>query len=159
MHSFHDSQGRKWSLSLSLAQAKKLKDTLGVDLLDGGPSINRLASDPYTVANVLYLLCESQAAAAGVTDEQFGEALAGDAIDDATEALLNALVDFFPKRQRGTLKMMLEKLTQANSQAVTLAEKKLSSEAMDQMIQRGMQQAEAEIDALLAGDMSGNASV
>src|SRR5688572_4788438 len=102
MHQFKDSTGRVWSIAMSMAQAKKLKEhpQLKIDVLDGGDSLMRLATNPYDTANALYLLCEAQCLKSEVTDEQFGEALAGDVIDEATKALMNELVLFFPKRQR-----------------------------------------------------------
>ena len=36
-----------------------------------------------------------------ISDEDFGRGLGGDAIDSATTALLEELVDFFPQRRRG----------------------------------------------------------
>ena len=43
-----------------------------------------------------------------MTEEDFGRALAGDAIADATEALLNAVVDFFPVIDQGRIREVIE---------------------------------------------------
>jgi len=159
MHKFTDSAGREWQIAMSLGQARKLKDAIGIDVLDGGDSLAKLVTDPYTTANALYLLCESQAVKADVTDEQFGESLAGDAIDLATTALMDELVDFFPKRQREALRTMLAKLTKMQDDAEAMAKEKLNSAAMDAMIARELAAASQEIDKLLAGNSSGNAPV
>jgi hypothetical protein len=157
MHQFKDSGDRTWSLSLNLGEAKRLKDALAVDLLDPA-SLQKLCDDPYTVANVLYALCEGQAKAAGITDEQFGALLAGDTIDAATDALLAEIVDFFPRRQREALKSLLAKIQAARAEGVSLAEEKLTSPQMEQAIQRARQTASLKIDELLAsvGEPSGN---
>lgn len=157
MKSFTDSSGKTWNISLNLAQAKKVKERIGIDFLDGGQSLNRLATDPYILADTLFVLCESQATAANVTDLQFGEALSGDPIEAATDALLNELVDFFPSRQRGALQTLLAKWKQAQEQVATMTESKLTSEAMDQIIQRTMAQTESRLSSLIAGGSSGNA--
>ena len=93
MRTFKDNAGRTWSLTLSVWTVKKVRDLLGVDLLDlGGESASaqkpgllfRLISDPVLLVDVLYVVCKDQADSASVTDEQFGRAMGGDAIDAAT---------------------------------------------------------------------------
>lgn len=156
MHKFKDAAGREWELDFSLGMAAKLKDDLSVDVLDGGESLTKLATDPYTTANVLYLICEEQATKAEVTDEQFGRLLKGDVIDSATEALLAELVDFFPKRQREALRTMLAKLNGMQDEAAKMGADKLNSKAMDEMMTRELSKASQEIDRLLAGNSSGS---
>lgn len=150
MRPFKDKEGREWRLEMNVAQAKRLKDRLDIDVLDGGHSVNKLAQDPYTAANVLYVLCEQQATAAGISDEQFGALLAGDSFDDATTALLEELVDFFPKRQRETWKKMLAALATAKGDLVNLADRKLDSPELKTGMANLLKQAEAEIDAEIA---------
>lgn len=155
MKKFKDAAGREWAVVLNLAAAKKLKDELEIDLLDGGESMQRLAADPYTMANVLWLLCEKQAIAQNITDEQFGEALAGDPIDEATTALLEAIIDFFPQGRRKAMKPMLTKMMQIQDQAFALATRKMESQEMETLIQNAMSETEDQINALLIGSSSG----
>ena len=108
MRTFKDNAGRTWSLTLSVWTVKKVRDLLGVDLLDlggepaTGPSdkkpglLFRLIADPVLLVDVLYVVCKDQADGASVTDEQFGRAMGGDAIDAATKAFLEELADFTP---------------------------------------------------------------
>ena len=157
MRTFKDNTGREWQIALSIGSAKRIKDALGIDLLD--PSgVQRLADSPYDVANTLFVLCQEQATAAGISDEQFGGKLSGDSIDDATDALMLEIVDFFPKRQREALRTLLAKLGTAKDAAANLATTKVNSPQMDQAIQRAMQKAEADIDKMLAkvGESSGD---
>ncbi|MBQ6473453.1 MAG: hypothetical protein IJJ33_15815 [Victivallales bacterium] len=67
--------------------------------------------DPCLLCDILYAIHQPEAGKLGITDTQFGEALAGDSIEEATDALMNELIDFFPNRQRREL------LTQAMKQA------------------------------------------
>ena len=108
MRTFNDNAGRTWSLTLNVWTVKKVRDLLGVDLLDlGGESATgssdkkpgllfRLIADPVLLVDVLYVVCKDQADGASVTDEQFGRAMGGDAIDAATKAFLEELADFTP---------------------------------------------------------------
>lgn len=163
MRTFKDTAGREWQVALSIGTAKRIKDAIDLDILDNGQAVQRIATDPYLMGNVLFLVCEPQCKALGVTDEQFGESLAGDVIDDALTAFIEELVDFFPKRQRPALTAMLAKLTDVQDQAATLATAKVASPEMTARIQREMEKAASEIDHLLTADLlvggsgSGNA--
>ena len=118
MRTFKDNAGRTWSLTLSVWTVKKVRDLLGVDLLDlGGESASaqkpgllfRLIADPVLLVDVLYVVCKDQADSASVTDEQFGRAMGGDAIDAATKAFLEELADFTPSpRDRARARKVIE---------------------------------------------------
>ena len=114
MRTFKDGKGRTWEVALNVWQMKRLRDTLGIDLVnvigtspDGSVKvdlIDRIANDPVLLVDILWVLCEGGAKSAGVTDEDFGSSLAGDSIEDATRAFLDELVDFFPGARRLFLK-------------------------------------------------------
>lgn len=157
MRKFKDSEGREWALSLNIGEAKRVKDALALDLLDP-TSLQQLAGDPYLICNVLFVLCEKQAKDAGIDDAAFGRGLAGDSIDEATDAFLAELVDFFPKRQREALRNLLAQIQNTQNELAAMAADKASSPAMTEAIQRTKQQASDEIDRLLdaAGRSSGS---
>jgi len=104
MRSFKDNADRTWTVTLNIYAVKKVRDLLQVDLLDlggeeakpGAGLLYRLIADPVLLVDVLYVVCKEQADGAGVSDEQFGRAMAGDAIDAATRAFLEELADFTP---------------------------------------------------------------
>lgn len=157
MHRFQDNTGREWCLSLNGWQLKRLKELIGFDARDH-ESIFKAASDPALLCDVLYVLCQDQANKDGITDQQFGEAMTGDAIDAAADAYMQESVDFFPLRQRPAMKAMLAKIQETQTQATKLAEEKLNGAAMDQMIAKAMSEANRKIDDLLAGMSTGNSS-
>ncbi len=105
MAKFTDTEGRDWLIEINVATVKRLRAALpGVDLVDPAEDLfRRLATDPVLLADALYVICRVQVEERGLTDEDFGAALAGDAIEAATEAFLAALVDFIPSPQRRTL--------------------------------------------------------
>lgn len=150
MHKFKDNQGREWSVALDGWQINRLKNELGFVAVDF-ESIEKARTDYGLLANILFVLCESEAKERKVTDEDFGRSLFGQAMEDARDAYLKATIDFFPPSQQETLKTVLEKMASVQDQAVTLAKRKVNSLAMDEAIQREMAKAEKDIDALLAG--------
>lgn len=157
MHQFTDNEGRPWQLVLNGWQLKKLKETIDFDARDH-KSILRACEDPALICDIAFVLCEEQAQKANVTDRQFGEALSGDAIDDATEALLAELTDFFPRSQRLALTKVLATVKEYQTRATTLATEKLESPAMTSLIEKSIAEASQKIDSLLAGTSIGNSS-
>lgn len=118
MHSFIDSAGRNWTVRVDVGAVKRVRTVLGIDLMQVGEKrtsdgrkpgvLERLSSDPVLLVDVIYVLCEEQAKRLGVSDEEFGRAMLGDALDGAVKAMLGAVVDFFPNpRERAALKRVL----------------------------------------------------
>ena len=117
MRQFKDSADRTWELSVTVGTIRRVRDLVHVDLMEliggdegGNPELlTRLAADPVLLVDVLYAICKPQCDQAGVSDVEFGESLLGDAIDHATTALLEAIVDFFPSGRRPALTTILER--------------------------------------------------
>lgn len=150
MKSFKDNSGRTWNLSVDVSAIKRVRSLIDVDLLsiaDGkGKVLEQLVDDPIVLCDVIYCLCKPEADAKDVTDEDFGRAMGGDALGDATNALLEDLVNFFPKPKRDLLDKALRKLRSLQEMAQDIASKKLDSPEL-----------EAEMKALLKfGDSSGS---
>ena len=155
MRTFQDNAGRSWTVTLNVWTVKKVRDLLQVDLLDlggdeakpGNGLLYRLIADPVLLVDVLYVVCREQAEGANVTDEQFGRAMAGDAIDGATKAFLEELADFTPSpRDRARARKVIE----ATWKLIDRAQDVLDAKA-DGEIERA---AEAALSAL--GSSSGN---
>ena len=129
MATFTDNSGRTWTVQVNVETIRRVRAMVEVDLLDtaGGDVLERLITDPVLLCDVLYALCREQADGQGVTDEQFGRAMAGDAIDQATEALLEELSGFFPSRKRRLVRAALQKLDALGEMALRAAEEKLES--------------------------------
>jgi len=141
MHTFRDAEGREWQIAVNVATIKRVRDALDLDLLAAGDpdptkdAIVRLAGDPILLADTLFVLCREQAETRGVTDEQFGAALAGDPIDRATEALLAEIVDFTPAprdRERG--RKVLQKMNQVIERGRDLLDQRLNDPELDEKL-------------------------
>jgi hypothetical protein len=101
--SFTDNSGRTWELMIDVPTLRRVKQITGVNLSSIlKPGGSDALTDPVTLADVLYVVCQPAADAANVSDEDFGRSLRGDAIDAAGTALLEAVADFMPP-DRGAL--------------------------------------------------------
>ena len=116
MKSFTDNTGRTWTLVVNVATIKRVRALCGVDLNsiveveDGKPAaklLERLSGDPVLLVDVLYAVCRPECEQKGVSDEDFGAAMAGDAVEQATDALLDEIVDFFPAAKRKAFQRIL----------------------------------------------------
>ena len=111
MKTFTDNGGRTWTVSITVNAIKRVRGLLDVDLLEvvGGKLIDRLITDPVLLCDIVYAVCKPEADAQGVSDEDFGKAMAGDAIEHATTALLEELVSFSPSpRDRQFVEQRIE---------------------------------------------------
>ena len=136
MKSFTDNLGRTWTLVVNVATIKRVRALCGVDLNaiieveDGKPEtrlLEKLSTDPVLLVDVLYAVCQPECDRRQVTDEDFGSAMAGDAIDLATSALLDEIIDFFPDAKRQAFRKILS----ATRRFEEIAKKRLSKALAD----------------------------
>lgn len=149
---WRDNGGQTWSLTITVNTIKRVKQLVGVNLLEvfDGKLLGQLAEDPVLLVNTLYAVCQPQAEQREVSEEAFGESLVGDAIEQAAEALVQGLIDFFPQARRAVLARLWRATTEAQSQAVQLASDKLKSPLLNQALSGAMRKASDEIDLALA---------
>jgi hypothetical protein len=87
MHTFTDCKDRPWTVDLTVATLKRVREATGVNLYS-------LVDD-----GVLYVLCEPQVKERSLSPEDFGSGFRGDALEQAADAFVAELVDFFPNRR------------------------------------------------------------
>lgn len=112
---FIDSAGRPWVIVVNVPGIRRVQTMVGLDLVAAVTGRTKDLADPVKLVDVVYVLCKPQADAAGVTDEQFGEAMAGDAIDHACDALIQATCDFLPARKGGPLRGAFARICEADA--------------------------------------------
>jgi hypothetical protein len=111
MRSFVDTQSRRWTITVDVGAIRRVRALCGIDLLSiiafkeetqeaNTDLLEKLSSDPVLLVDVLYAICKPDADAQNISDEEFGRALSGDIIEDATHILLDEVVDFFPEAKR-----------------------------------------------------------
>lgn len=140
MKSFTDTAGRSWTIAINVDAIKRVRSLTQVDLLSvvEGTLIDQLGRDPILLVDVIYAACKPQADQQSVTAEQFGQAMAGDAIDGATQALLTELVDFFPKARRAPLAAVLGKSQAATTLLMQRATAKVEAISVEELIDKVM---------------------
>lgn len=125
MKPFTDNRGRTWDVALNVTALKRVRDLCAFDLLkiveDAGV-IARLIDDPVLLVDVIYAICRPQAETRDISDEAFGESMAGDAIERATEALLEEIVGFFPEAKRGPLRKAISTMRALEAEALRAIE-------------------------------------
>jgi len=139
MRIFKDIKNESWELAVNVAAIKKLRDLLNVDLLDIQATMPRLLGDPIFLVDVLYCLCKTQADAKSISDEQFGEAMAGDCLGVAKSSLIEELKSFFPSPEE---RQAVDRAIKKGCEMVDLLREKSLSK-LDQI------DMEAEVDLLL----------
>lgn len=136
MATFTDTESREWVVDIDVAALRRVRKRLDLNLMDaiGGPTLERLADDPVLLVDVLYCLCEDQAERDGVSDEDFGRGLRGDALDDAARAFLEALADFCPSRKARLIRGLVAKSGKAEEAILARAETMLASGEIDSLL-------------------------
>lgn len=141
MGSFKDNQERTWSIDLTVGKLKRIRSTLDINLLDGNPNtFDNLAEDVFVMHDLVWLLCEEQAAKREISEEEFGAAVVGDPIADAIGVVLGAIPDFFRGRKKSLLRKALAKMHEARTQAEKLAEETLDDPALQAKMLEAMRQ-------------------
>ena len=117
MHTFIDNAGRTWTLAVNVGAIKRVRALCGIDLANiisiepgKNPDVTvlmQLSNDPVLLVNTIYAICKLEADTKNISDEDFGQAMAGDAIENATTALLDEVVDFFPSAKRAIFQKIL----------------------------------------------------
>ena len=141
MKTFTDNAGRTWTIAINVDAIKRVRSLLNVDLLEivEGTLIEKLIRDPVLLCDVVYAVCKPEADAKTVSDEEFGRAMAGDAIEQATKALLEDLVGFSPSpRDRANLQKVLDTTWSVMERARDLIEKRLQSGELEKVVERAL---------------------
>lgn len=139
MKTFTDSKKRKWSVIVDVAAIKRVRDLTKLDLMqivEGREVIEKL-TNPSTIdelifqIDVLYAICKPDADKAAITDENFGEAMGGDAREAAIAALLEGLADFFPSHRQKPFKRALERLQEIRAKSMGMVMDRLNSPELE----------------------------
>ena len=150
MKSFTDNTGRTWTLAVNVGTIKRVRALCDVNLaniitIDSGTTpkvdlLERLGSDPVLLVDVLYAAIKPEADAKGVTDEDFGRAMAGDAIEMATTALLDEIIDFFPETKRRVFRKILDATRRFEAKGKVALQTLLDDPALDGKIDAALAQ-------------------
>ena len=152
MPTFKDENGRPWTVKIDVAAVKRIRESLQIDLMTAlsGDLISKIAADPVILVEILWLLVEKEAKAANIADADFGAAIAGDALERAGDTFLEALILFFPPRQRETLAKLKTKTDAMQAKAAKQANAQLETPEFDQAMENLLQTSLQELNATIA---------
>ncbi len=137
MKAFKDKGGVVWELEVTVGVVKRVRAVLKIDLAKFDETLYlRLSEDPVLLVDLLWVICEKQAQGRKVTDEQFGEGLAGDAIEEATTALLEAIADFFPGPKRSLFQKVISKTASIERTTSKLAIAKMDDPRLQEAMEK-----------------------
>jgi len=158
MPAFTDALKREWLVTIDAPKIQAVRTECQLDLagLDG-TAFQKLHDDPCLLVNVLWVLCRQQRT--DVTATQFGEALVGDPIEQATEALITAVTDFFPQRKRSLLRSLAQKQAAVITKGMELLTAKMGDPNLEaRMLEAAETRLTKELEAMLQ-DLTGPSSV
>lgn len=148
MKTFKDNQNREWIVTLNVAMMKDIRSQLGLDLinvitLDSKGDIkvdliDKIVNDPCLLVDILWVICSHQAKEEEITDIDFGSSMAGEAIEKATSAFLDELVDFFPGAKRLFLKKAVDLSRKYQGEMKNLLTKALEDPELEKKIAESM---------------------
>lgn len=102
---FKDSQEHEWNVSLTVGSIDKIKEDTEIDLdiLLKKPEelANILYLNPRKLVEVLYSICENQIKDRQLSERDFASIFDRMTIDAAGDALIGAIVDFYPRSSIG----------------------------------------------------------
>jgi hypothetical protein len=158
---FTDQRGRTWRLELNYSLAKRLRDVTGLDFVNyqDGQALLAIHDNDEKLVQVLWLLCEAQAKETSVAEEEFGVGLGGDALEQALEALEQALINFSRPARRQAVQAIRDKAHELVAARTNLATSKIRSDKVQQLMQAKIQQVSNQIDRQIEAAMpstSGN---
>lgn len=136
MTDFKDSQGRIWTIKLTLGGVKRVMEKLGVNLLNlsqyadsSDDSVTmKLINDDLFVGEIVATLVEEQAKAKGLN---FLNELDGETINAAQEAFLAEFAFFFKARKNQTAEAFVAEIQKARAAISTGATSVESQDAQD----------------------------
>ncbi len=119
--------GKEWLVTIDAPKIKRVRERCGVDLGSRKcEQFDALTSDVVLAGQVLVEVLRKDLEAAKLDEDAFLGMLGGDEGEAAGVALIEAIIDFFPSRQRSLLRDML-----AKNRAVMEAANQVATEEMN----------------------------
>lgn len=143
MNSFKDKNGKLWTIEVNLGTARKVMSGCGVDLLhlidiDAEKTdltgLDKIASDPFLLFQVIFILCEQQVRDAGIGEEEFAELFDSDSIQAATDSLVQEVINFSQPAKRKMLTVVYKRMVAFREEQSRHLEEILESEEFEREV-------------------------
>lgn len=141
---YTDANNRRWDVRINVAAIERCRESAGVDLLNLN-SFKALADDPVKLVKALYAVCDPESQ--NVTPEQFSDGLRGEALESAGDALVDAMIEFFPPARGKKLRTLVDAAKKATEEAAAEIDRLLTTDRLDRIVRDNLRR---ELDALRA---------
>jgi hypothetical protein len=158
MKVWKDAVGREWSLTLNVRTVKQVRDEIRIDLTQTEKSLPLVMDDPVALGDILWVLCRKQAEERGINQDQFLEALKGEALDEARTQFVEEWVSFFPPSEtakRYVIRQTLEMVRRTNDAYRAEVERQFQRLADQRILE---EQARMELQKAMNAEASGRLS-
>lgn len=140
---------RRWDVEINLGTVIKIQKTLAIDIMQAfevdakgnlkTDVLDQLRTDPALLVNVLFICCEKQAVERKVNEEDFGNLfVAGEMIENATNALLQGILNIQPPKKKEIFTQILEMEEQLKNTIFEEGKKILKDPTSRKMIEAEM---------------------
>lgn len=125
---FADNEGYVWKLKLNVGLIEDIKEDLQIDfdemMKEPKNFVTILFTEPKKLVSLLYFICRKQVEAVPLTPREFGHRFDREVLDKAADALLAAVLLFYPRTSAGKVLMdnlprVLEKMDSEITEKVT----------------------------------------
>lgn len=136
---FHDLSGHEWPVRITYGTCEDIKRETGIDLFclfekSTEAVLSRLFNDISLFSNVTWLAIP-ESARGDVTKRQFLDQVDGSVMDDASEALMNAIIGLFKDpTKRSAMKRILQKQMNLESEIAERGAMKIESASLEQLL-------------------------
>lgn len=135
MKLFKDGSGREWIIAVNYSAKQRVQAKTQIDLFNV-QVFEDLGKDVGKLIDVICAVCEPQLKEKGITADQFLDSLTGDSLEQAGDALLEEIINFFPQKRRETLRKILATAKTVQDRAAALIDQKLESGEILQSLER-----------------------
>ena len=147
MKQFKDAKGREWQIEVNAASVELVSDLVGVSLtgLLACGDVERYCDfldHPKQFSETLWLLVQKQAESKSVARDDFKAAINGDAREDATAALQEEIICFFPRSKREGIRTTLRTLQEMGQALHAKGVQKIQAIDVDKESQKILRQLE-----------------
>jgi hypothetical protein len=146
---FTDADGREWRLSLTINDIRRIRKEVDVDLADVGETTMERLGDPVMLVDVLHCLLHSECQSRGLDAVAFARSMRGDTLDQASTALLDAVIDFFPSRRRQFLLTLRDKSEALGKRMQERDQAILESDRLDRWVEAEIAAADRRLEQRL----------
>ncbi len=141
MSTFRDSDGRQWEPEINVVTIGRVRDRLKINLLEvvlPDSTLGQRLADPCLMVDVLFLLCQDQAAKLGVDEVAFGKAMTADGIEDGFMLVLEGVVNFSPRGLRPAYQKVFEKAKAMEAAQAARIRKTVEEPEFEAMLNRAI---------------------